>query len=233
MDAFQHLPCSRKEFKLSSLVCIQLQSVSSLPEPRFYNHFPLSLTVHGSYRCQTTVLNTSSRFRFPHLRMLTNMDPDKKYDHYETGKASAHIQIHDEWNKDSHGARHPSRRRKPNVTALVITAIALALLLAAVIVISTTRLHNSTNNAPTGNTTTSAPPGPPPSPASAEPPEGDEGLSWCQAQDDGKCTLGVHQNLDSGQIRAQVFDHTCQSIPNPLEYASTCHISSEMYEYGH
>lgn len=106
------------------------------------------------------------------------------------------------------------------MAAIVIIAIALALLLAAVIVIGTTRLQTSINDQPPKNTTASSQPGPPPSPTSTEPPGGDQGLSWCQVQSDGNCTLGVYQNLDSGQIRAQVFDHTCLSTP---DYARSHH----------
>lgn len=95
--------------------------------------------------------------------------------------------------------------------ALIIIAIALALLLAAVIVIGTTRRGSSVNDQPSQNTTTATQPGPPRPPSSTEPPGGDEGLSWCQVSVNGNCTLGVYQNLDSGEIRAQVYDHTCSS----------------------
>lgn len=151
-------------------------------------------------------------FQCPHLEMATNMSSDTKHKHHESAKPSTIIQLPGQMKPDSHGARRPSRRRKPNVTALLIIAIALALLLAAVIVIGTTRLNNSTNNTPSENTTATTTPSPSPSPTSAEPSGGDQGLSWCQTQDDGNCTLGVYQNLDSGQTRAQVFDHTC-SLP--------------------
>lgn len=95
--------------------------------------------------------------------------------------------------------------------ALIIIAIALALLLAAIIVIGTTRRGSSIDDQPSQNTTTPGEPGPPRPPTSTEPPGGDQGLSWCQVQSDGNCTLGIYQNLDSGKIRAQVYDHTCSS----------------------
>lgn len=97
------------------------------------------------------------------------------------------------------------------MTALIIIAIALVLLLVAVIVIGTTRRQTSVNDTASENTNTTQAGSPPPAPSS-EPPGGDQGLSWCQNQDEGECTLGVYQNLDTGQIRAQVFDQTCKSL---------------------
>lgn len=135
---------------------------------------------------------------------------DKNFEHYESTKVSTNLQATGKRNHRRHGARQPACRRRPSMAAIVIIAIALALLLAAVIVIGTTRLQTSTNDQPSDNTTPSQS-GPPPSPASTQPPGGDQGLLWCQIQGDGNCTLGVYQNLDSGQIRAQVFDHTCLS----------------------
>lgn len=132
--------------------------------------------------------------------------------HYVSAKPSVNFQLPSDKGHGGHEPpRYPTRRRKLSMRALIIIAIALALLLAAVLVIGTTRRQTSTNDTPSENTTTTQAGSPPP-PSSSEPPGGDQGLSWCQNQDEGKCTLGVYQNLDTGQIRAQVFDHTCSSL---------------------
>lgn len=148
--------------------------------------------------------------------------PEKKRIHYETAKLSKIPQVTGLEKHPSHGTRHPTRRRKPSMTAFIIIAIALALLLAAVIVIGTTRLQKSVNDQPPNNTTTPTEPGPQTTPPPTEPAGGDLDLSWCQVQGDGNCTLGVYQNLDSGQIRAKVFDNTCMSHRTAFSPASAC-----------
>ncbi|KAL2272266.1 hypothetical protein FJTKL_06980 [Diaporthe vaccinii] len=156
---------------------------------------------------------------------------DKNFEHYESAKVSTNLQATGKRNHRRHGALQPACRRRPSMAAIVIIAIALALLLAAVIVIGTTRLQTSTNDQPSDNTTPSQS-GPPPSPASTQPPGGDQGLSWCQIQGDGNCTLGVYQNLDSGQIRAQVFDHTCRPLGSSdhIKLESTTALNSSLPE---
>lgn len=151
----------------------------------------------------------------PRIQVKPSMASHKTCERYEPEKPSTNIHVTGQRYLPSHGPRRPARCSKPNLTALIIIALALVLLLVAVIVIGTTGLRSSSNDQPSRNTTTPTQPGPPPSPASAEPPGGDQGLlSWCQVRDDGNCTLGVYQNLDTGQIRAQVFDHACLSTPD-------------------
>lgn len=182
-----------------------------------------STDISGTHGCQTTLVQKSSSLsKFLTLTMMKMAAPEKKYIHCETAKLSRIPQVTGQKKRPIHGVRHPTRRRRPSMTALVIIAIALALLLAAVIVIGTTHLQNSISDQPPNNTTTSSEPGPPTSPPQTEPPGSDRGLSWCQAQGDGNCTLGVYQNLDSGQIRAQVFDNTCMSSLNTFSLASAC-----------
>lgn len=143
--------------------------------------------------------------------MIANMASNKNYEQFDSGKVPTNLLTAGQRNHPGHGVRQPTRRRRPSMMALIIIAIALALLLAAVIVIGTTRRGSSIDDQPFQNTTTPGEPGPPRPPTSTEPPGGDQGLSWCQVQGDGNCTLGVYQNLDSGKIRAQVYDHTCSS----------------------
>lgn len=140
------------------------------------------------------------------------MAPGDKYEHLVSAKPSVTFQTPSNKDHSCDETRQPTRRRKPSITALIIIAIALALLLAAVIVIGTTRRQTSSNNPHDQGTDTTPQPGVPSSTPPTEPPGGDQGLSWCENQDEGKCTLGVYQNLDTGQIRAQVFDNTCLSF---------------------
>ncbi|KAK2598642.1 hypothetical protein N8I77_012037 [Diaporthe amygdali] len=146
--------------------------------------------------------------------MVTNMPPTEKDKECMpiTGPTLVRIPAHKDLS--NHGDRHRARRKTPSLTALVIIAIALALLLVSAIIIGTTRLQTSSQDAPPDNTTVPTQPGPPSPTVTTEPPGGDQGLSWCQAQGEGNCTLGVYQNLDTGQIRAQVFDHTCRPLGN-------------------
>lgn len=185
-----------------------------------------STDISGTHGCQKILVQKSSSLsKFLTLTMMKMAAPEKKYIHCETAKLSRIPQVTGQKKRPSHGVRHPTRRRRPSMTALVIIAIALALLLAAVIVIGTTRLQKSINDQPPNNTTTPTEPGPQTSPPSTEPPGGDRGLSWCQVQGDGNCTLGVYQNLDSGQIRAQVFDSTCMSPKIAISPASACAVA--------
>lgn len=185
--------------------------------------FPLTLL--GSHNCRKTTSENSSGFSKSLTWRVTNMASGKNFEQYESAKLSTNLQTTGQKNHRKHGVRQPTCRKRPSLAALIIIAIALALLLAAVIVIGTTRLQTSINNQPSKNTTTPSQPGPPQSPASAEPPGGDQGLSWCQVQGDGNCTLGVYQNLDSGQIRAQVFDHTCLSTLHYGPFTAACQVS--------
>ncbi|POS70426.1 hypothetical protein DHEL01_v211177 [Diaporthe helianthi] len=132
--------------------------------------------------------------------------------HYVSAKPSVNFQIPGYNTPSCTESRRPVRRRKISLTALIIIAIALALLLAAVIVLGSTRRQNSGNDTPSENTNSTQADLPSPLSSSPEPPGGDRGLSWCQEEEDGTCTLGVYQNLDTGQIRAQIFDHTCRSL---------------------
>lgn len=180
----------------------------------------------GTPGYQTALVQKSSSLsEFLTLTMMEMAASEKKYIHFETAKLSRIPQVTGQKKHPSHGVRHPTRCRKPSMTALIIIAIALALLLAAVIVIGTTRLQKSINDQPPNNTTTPTEPGPPTSSPQTEPPGGDRGLSWCQVQGGGNCTLGVYQNLDSGQIRAQVFDSTCVSPKIALSPASACAVA--------
>ncbi|KAG8159566.1 hypothetical protein KVR01_010203 [Diaporthe batatas] len=131
--------------------------------------------------------------------------------HYLSAKLSVNFQLPEGNTHSRTTTRQPIRRRKISMTTLIIVALALALLLAAVLVIGITRKQASHNDAPSENTNKTGA-GSTPSPPPSEPPGGDQGLSWCQNRDEGICTLGVYQNLDTGQIRAQVFDHICRSL---------------------
>lgn len=43
----------------------------------------------------------------------------------------------------------------------------------------------------------------------APPPVGG-GLTWCTKQDDKYCTVGIHNNFDTHQIDAYIFDKDCK-----------------------
>lgn len=196
--------------------CVCLCS-SSLPTVRFSN---TRFSATGSLL--VFLLQTSIFGKIPEIGCLQNLgdmattmasNENLKSVHYLSAKPSVNFQIPEDNIHSRHEIRQPIRRRKCNMTALIIIAIALALLLVAVIVIGTTRRQTSNSDAPSESTNpTGAGSTPAPSPP-AEPPGGNQSLSWCEERDEGICTLGVYQNLDTGQIRAQVFDHTCSSAP--------------------
>ncbi|KAJ0122105.1 hypothetical protein J7T55_002617 [Diaporthe amygdali] len=117
--------------------------------------------------------------------MVTNMPPTEKDKERIPITGPTLVRIPAQKDLSNHGDRHRARRKTPSLTALVIIAIALALLLVSVIIIGTTRLQTSSQDAPTDNTTVSTQPGPPPPTVTTEPPGGDQGLSWCQAQGEG------------------------------------------------
>ncbi|KAK7715130.1 hypothetical protein SLS64_003827 [Diaporthe eres] len=50
----------------------------------------------------------------------------------------------------------------------------------------------------------------------APPPEGG-GLTWCTNQDDKTCTVGIHNNFDTQEIDAYIFDKDCKdSLTTPM-----------------
>lgn len=46
----------------------------------------------------------------------------------------------------------------------------------------------------------------------APPPVGG-GLLWCTSQDDGFCSVGIHDNFDTHEIDAYIFDKNCNDPP--------------------
>jgi hypothetical protein len=51
--------------------------------------------------------------------------------------------------------------------------------------------------------------------ASSAPPPIGGGLLWCTNQDDGFCTVGVHDDFDTQEIDVYIFDKNC-NYPLPI-----------------